>query len=134
MIKLRAAQTISNICPSRLLPVLLDRSRGNPHEKVTADQLAAAAAKPYETLRQSHVADYQKLFGRASLDLGGHEARSLPTDQRVARMANRAHLLKNRADLVTWYLIIRRSALFQAEKAGTHSPIFEHRITAPLTY
>lgn len=61
--------------------------RGNPHEKVTADQLAAAAAKSYETLRQSHVADYQKLFGRASLDLGGHEARSLPTDQRVARMA-----------------------------------------------
>ncbi len=61
--------------------------RGNPHEKVTADQLAAAAAKPYETLRQAHVADYQKLFGRAALDLGGHEARKLPTDQRLARMA-----------------------------------------------
>ena len=61
--------------------------RGNPHEKVSADQLAAAAAKPYEALRQAHVADYQKLCGRASLDLGGHEARSLPTDQRLARMA-----------------------------------------------
>jgi alpha-L-fucosidase 2 len=61
--------------------------RGNPHEKVSADQLAAAAAKPYEALRQSHVADYQTLFGRVSLDLGGHEARTLPTDQRLARMA-----------------------------------------------
>jgi alpha-L-fucosidase 2 len=61
--------------------------RGNPHEKVTADQLAAATAKPYEALRQSHVADYQKLFGRAALDLGGHEARLMPTDKRLARMA-----------------------------------------------
>ena len=61
--------------------------RGNPHEKVTAGQLAAAAAKPYDELRKAHIADYQKLFRRASLDLGGHEARKLPTDQRVARMA-----------------------------------------------
>jgi len=61
--------------------------RGNPHEKVSADQLAAAAAKPYDELRKAHVADYQKLFRRASLDLGGHEARKLPTDQRLARMA-----------------------------------------------
>jgi len=61
--------------------------RGNPHEKVTADQLAAATVKPYEALRQSHVADYQKLFGRAALDLGGHEARLMPTDKRLTRMA-----------------------------------------------
>jgi alpha-L-fucosidase 2 len=61
--------------------------RGNPHEKVTADQLAAVAAKPYDELRKAHIADYQKLFPRVSLDLGGHEARKLPTDQRLARMA-----------------------------------------------
>ena len=61
--------------------------RGNPHEKVTADQLAAATAKPYNELRRAHVADYQKLFRRTSLDLGGHEARKLPTDQRLARIA-----------------------------------------------
>ncbi len=61
--------------------------RGNPHEKVTAHQLAAAAAKPYDELRKAQVADHQKLFRRVSLDLGGHEARKLPTDQRLARMA-----------------------------------------------
>jgi alpha-L-fucosidase 2 len=61
--------------------------RGNPHEKLTADQLAAAAAMPYDELRSAHVADHQKLFRRVSLDLGGHEARTLPTDQRLARMA-----------------------------------------------
>jgi alpha-L-fucosidase 2 len=61
--------------------------RGNPHEKLTADQLAAVAAKPYDELRKSHVADYQKFFRRVSLDLGGHGSRTLPTDQRLARMA-----------------------------------------------
>jgi alpha-L-fucosidase 2 len=60
--------------------------RGNPHVKLTAGQLAAAAAKPYDALLQSHVTDYQKLFSRVSLDLGGHATRSLPTDQRLARM------------------------------------------------
>ena len=61
--------------------------RGHPHEKLTADQLAAAAATPYNELRQLHVADYQKLFGPVSLDLGGHETRPLATDQRLYRMA-----------------------------------------------
>ncbi len=60
---------------------------GNPYEKLTADQLAAAAAKPYDELRKTHVADYQKIFRRVSLDLGGHEASKLPTDRRLARMA-----------------------------------------------
>lgn len=61
--------------------------RGNPHEKLTTDQLAAAAAKPYAELRRAHVADYQRLFHRVALDLGGHESRARPTNQRLARMA-----------------------------------------------
>ena len=68
---------------------LLPPYRGGPHEKLTAHQLAVAAAKPYNELRKAHVADYQKLFGRVSLDLGGHEARTLPTNQRLARMVKR---------------------------------------------
>ena len=61
--------------------------RGNPHEQLTAGQLAAAAAKPYRELRTAHVAEYQKIFRRVSLDLGGRAARTLPTDQRLVRMA-----------------------------------------------
>jgi alpha-L-fucosidase 2 len=61
--------------------------RGNPHEKLTAEQLAAAAAVPYDVLRGAHVANYQKLFHRVSLDLGGRDARSLPTDRRLLRLA-----------------------------------------------
>ncbi len=61
--------------------------RGNPHEKLTAEQLAAAAAVPYDELRKAHVADYQRLFHRVSLDLGGRDARGLPTDQRLFRIS-----------------------------------------------
>ncbi len=66
---------------------LADRARGwrgdAPHERV-ARQLRAAAAKPYADLRAAHVADYQRLFRRVSLSLGGGAA-DLPTDERLVR-------------------------------------------------
>ena len=36
----------------------------------TSDDLNKAAKKSYESLRQAHVADYQKYFQRVSLQLG----------------------------------------------------------------
>ena len=52
---------------------LADRARGwrgdAPHERIDR-QLRAAAAKPYDELRAAHVADYQRLFRRVSLQLG----------------------------------------------------------------
>jgi alpha-L-fucosidase 2 len=62
------------------------RFRGpHPHERLRA-QLQAAAAKPFDTLRQEHRRDYQALFGRVQLDLGqsSAERRAMPTDQRLA--------------------------------------------------
>jgi alpha-L-fucosidase 2 len=47
--------------------------------------LGAAAAKPFDRLRADHVADYQRLFLRAALDLGGRPS-DLPTDERLARV------------------------------------------------
>ncbi len=45
--------------------------------------LARLAGKAYPALREAHVADYQSLFNRVTLDLGHSAAESLPTDQRV---------------------------------------------------
>lgn len=47
--------------------------------------LAAAARRPYEELREEHIADYQSLFGRLSLDLGDtpDSTLSLPTNERL---------------------------------------------------
>lgn len=60
--------------------------RGAAPEQSTAGQLKEAAAKSYEELCRAHVADYQKMFHRLALDLGGRDSRSLPTDRRVARL------------------------------------------------
>ena len=56
----------------------------HPHERVSA-QIAAAAKRPYADLLAEHVADYQSLYGRLSLDLGDTPAAvaALPTAERV---------------------------------------------------
>lgn len=48
-------------------------------------QLDATTKLPYATLRQRHIADYQKLFNRVSLNLGA--ASTQPTDLRLAAFA-----------------------------------------------
>ena len=52
---------------------LPDRARAwrgeSPHARIER-QLRAAAAKPYAELRAAHIADYQALFRRVSLNLG----------------------------------------------------------------
>ena len=56
-----------------------------PHDRVSA-QLDAAAAKSFDELRAEHVADYQSLFNRVTLNLGDSTAaqRATPTDLRKA--------------------------------------------------
>src|ERR1017187_4338539 len=64
-----------------------DRARGwrgeGPHERIVG-QLRAAAAMPYAGLRAAHLADYQRLFRRVSLSLGGG-LDDMPTDERLVR-------------------------------------------------
>jgi hypothetical protein len=43
----------------------------------------AAAAKTYQALLASHLADYQRLFRRVSLDLGRTASFLMPTDERL---------------------------------------------------
>ncbi len=57
----------------------------NPHALVT-QRLEAATKKSFAELRAAHVADYQKLFGRVSLNLGAGRV-DLPTDVRLATRA-----------------------------------------------
>jgi len=42
-----------------------------------------AARKPYDSLREAHIADHQRMFRRVTLDLGPGENAGLPTDQRL---------------------------------------------------
>jgi len=51
-----------------------------PHDKVTA-VMNAAATKTYEQLRETHLADYQGLYGRVEMDLGGEPSTVEPLDK-----------------------------------------------------
>ena len=58
--------------------------RGDDPQPAIERRLAEAARKGYEALKATHVADFQSLFNRVSLDLGATPAdrRALPTDRR----------------------------------------------------
>jgi alpha-L-fucosidase 2 len=60
---------------------------GDPKAIVDA-RIAAAAGKPYETLERDHLADYRRLFRRASLRLGSAAPGrgAMPTDERLERV------------------------------------------------
>ena len=46
-----------------------------------------AHVKSYDALRAEHIADYRKLFGRVTLDLGTSAAAARPTDERIRAFA-----------------------------------------------
>jgi len=52
-----------------------------PHDKVT-QVINAAAAKSYDELLQTHLEDYQGLYGRVEMDLGG----TPPTDKTTGQL------------------------------------------------
>ena len=61
------------------------RGPANPTEDGIC-QLDAARAKGYNILRAEHIADYQRLYRRVTLDLGGDDLTHLPTDKRLLRL------------------------------------------------
>jgi alpha-L-fucosidase 2 len=56
----------------------------HPHERVKS-QLETASKRPYSELLSEHLADYQSLYGRLSLDLGcsPENVTALPTAKRI---------------------------------------------------
>ena len=62
----------------------------NPKPALRCNQYLAGANKPYDTLRNDHVADHQSLFRRVSLSLGDEDParHALPTNERLAALKN----------------------------------------------
>ncbi|HWD00576.1 MAG TPA: glycoside hydrolase family 95 protein [Candidatus Sulfopaludibacter sp.] len=59
---------------------------GDPAQRDAA-VIAAVQAKTYDSLRAAHIADYQKLFNRVSIQFGATPSSQLPTDERIAAFA-----------------------------------------------
>jgi alpha-L-fucosidase 2 len=58
--------------------------RGADPQATCERQIERAAARSYAELREAHVADYQSLFNRVELELGGPS--EAPTDERLERL------------------------------------------------
>jgi alpha-L-fucosidase 2 len=56
--------------------------RGNAPHSIVSTRISAASAKTYSALRSAHIADYQTLFNRFTLDLGDSIYKSTPTKTR----------------------------------------------------
>nr|WP_199701839.1 glycoside hydrolase N-terminal domain-containing protein [Jiangella rhizosphaerae] len=55
------------------------------YQGIAARHLEAAAGSSFDELRSRHVAEYQELFDRTTLDLGRTPAADQPTDVRIAQ-------------------------------------------------
>ncbi|MEO3814795.1 glycoside hydrolase N-terminal domain-containing protein [Sphaerisporangium sp. B11E5] len=58
---------------------------GGDYQGIARNHLGAAVSRSFDDLRSRHVADYQRLFGRTTLDLGRTAAADQPTDVRIAQ-------------------------------------------------
>ncbi|GAB2602626.1 glycoside hydrolase N-terminal domain-containing protein [Streptomyces capparidis] len=61
------------------------RNVNGDYQGIARRHLDAARSIAYEQLRDRHVADYQRLFGRTTIDLGRTAAADLTTDVRIAQ-------------------------------------------------
>ena len=83
--------------------------------KVLEAQLASAARKGFFKLLADHVADYRALYDRVSIDLGGQDASSVPTDERLKRLAGGGE----DPGLVALYFNFGRYLLISCSRPGT---------------
>jgi alpha-L-fucosidase 2 len=63
------------------------RTVNGDYQGIARSRLTAARAITYDQLRSRHVADYQALFGRVTIELGRTAAADQPTDVRIAQHA-----------------------------------------------
>ncbi|MDR1623446.1 MAG: glycoside hydrolase family 95 protein [Tannerellaceae bacterium] len=56
---------------------------GQDAETAAMSKITASEQKDYATLKQEHLTEYQKMFGRVNLDLGWSERATLPINERL---------------------------------------------------
>ncbi|RMD73807.1 MAG: glycoside hydrolase family 95 protein, partial [Lentisphaerae bacterium] len=77
--------------------------------------LARARRKTYRQLKEAHLADYQPLFSRVSLDLGGNDAANRPTDERLKTFRKGKH----DPQLIALYFQFGRYLLISSSRPGS---------------
>ena len=88
--------------------------RNKSFDQTCKSQLAAAASKTFDNLRSRHLADHEKLFSRVALDLGRSSGSELPTDQRLAKVADG----EDDPALISLYFHLGRYLLIASSRPG----------------
>ncbi|HET9746786.1 MAG TPA: glycoside hydrolase family 95 protein, partial [Chitinophagaceae bacterium] len=98
--------------------------------KRAADYVNKAFVKSFVSIRQSHVAAYQKYFNRVKLDLGSTNAAGLPTDERLKNFK-----AVDDPQFVTLYYQYGRYLLISSSQPGGQPAnlqgIWNHRLRPP---
>lgn len=94
---------------------LPDWRHGDPAEKSLLS-LQSVLTKNSDILRATHIADYQRLFRRLTIDLGTDPASAnLPTDERIRAMKEGAH----DPGLIALYVQFGRYLMISSSRPGT---------------
>ncbi len=88
--------------------------RGKDPAATCKEQVDAASKKSFAELRDAHIADYQRLFHRVSLDLGRTKTADLPTDERLETMKTSP----DDAALMALYFQFGRYLLISSSRPG----------------
>jgi alpha-L-fucosidase 2 len=105
-------------------------SEGRDERKLVEQQLASGI-KDFETLKQQHIADYQKYFNRVTLEINHNEKSELPTDERLTQYT------KGAADsgLEVLYFQFGRYLLISSSRPGgipaNLQGIWNHQVRPP---
>jgi alpha-L-fucosidase 2 len=89
-----------------------DDVSGDPESDVKK-LTASAAKKSFAKLHDAHLKDYQALFRRVTLDLGGSDGMKLPTDERIKHFAE-----GNDPQLAALYYQFARYLLISCSRPG----------------
>lgn len=88
----------------------------NPETACKAD-LKSIEGKSFASIKEAHFNDYKPLFNRFSISLGDEDKKSIPTDERVIRIAK-----EDDKDLISTYVQYARYLMLSSGREGTNPP------------
>ncbi|MDR0749808.1 MAG: glycoside hydrolase family 95 protein [Tannerellaceae bacterium] len=112
------ALSITGASEALLLVSMATDYFGQDPEAAVMSKITASEQKDYATLKQEHLAGYQEMFGRVSLDLGSSERANLPINERLQAFR------KDKADpaLAALYFQYGRYLLISSTRPGLLPP------------
>ncbi|MDP8243968.1 MAG: glycoside hydrolase family 95 protein [Candidatus Hinthialibacter antarcticus] len=90
------------------------RDIGANPSRLCDEYMRPVAEKSFDDLKQAHVADYQNLFNRLSIDLGETDAAKQPTNERIKQFSEQAD-----PQLVSLYYQYGRYLLISCSRPGS---------------